>query len=65
MVRRYHIYKDIWTAVVGEEFQCQREGRNQFNLFTVAVMRDISHVPRKFLSVCSTFCVGVVPLQAV
>ena len=25
MVRGYHIYKDIWAAVVGEEFPCKRE----------------------------------------
>ena len=22
MVRGYHVYKDLWTAVVGEELQC-------------------------------------------
>ena len=50
--------KDIWTAVDGEEFQCRREGRNQFNPFAVAVMRGgtiIGHVPRKISSVCSLF----------
>ena len=25
MVRGYHIYKDIWAAVVGKEFPCKRE----------------------------------------
>ena len=58
MVRGYHVYKDIWTAVDGEEFQCRREGRNQFDPFAVAVMRGgtvIGHVPRKMLSICSLF----------
>ena len=26
-VRGYHVYKDIWTAVVGEEFQFDVSGR--------------------------------------
>ena len=25
VVRGYHVYKGIWTAVVGEEFPCRRE----------------------------------------
>ncbi len=29
MVRGYHAYKDIWTAVVGEELPCQRERARQ------------------------------------
>ena len=24
-VRGYHIYKDIWDVVIGEELQCERE----------------------------------------
>ncbi len=27
VVRGYHAYKDIWTAVVGEELPCQRESQ--------------------------------------
>ena len=59
MVRGYHVYKDIWTAVVGEEFPCKRETGNTFDPFAVAVMRGdtnaISHVPRKISSICSLF----------
>ena len=59
MVRGYHIYKDIWTAVVGEEFPCKRETGNTFDLFAVAVMRGdtivIGHVPRKISFICSLF----------
>ena len=56
MVRGYHAYKDIWTAIVRKEFQCRREGRNQFDAFAVTVMRGgtvIGYVPRKISSVCS------------
>ena len=24
-VHGYHIYKDIWDAIIGEELQCERE----------------------------------------
>ena len=58
MVRGYHVYKHIWTAVVGEEFPCRREVGNTFDPFAVAVMRDdtvIGHVPRRISSICAMF----------
>ena len=27
--RGYHVYKDIWDAVVGEEFPCKHEDGNR------------------------------------
>ena len=39
MVRGYHVYKDIWTAVVGKEFPYKGETGNMFDPFAVAVMR--------------------------
>ncbi len=47
MVRGYHTYKDIWTAVVGEELPCQREMANPRDPFAVAVLKDeaiVGHV---------------------
>ncbi len=48
MVRDYHAYKDIWTAVVGEELPCQRERANpRTRSLTVAVLKDeaiVGHV---------------------
>ena len=38
MVRRYHVYQDIRTAVVDEEFPCKRKAGNMFDPFAVAVM---------------------------
>ena len=58
MVYGYHVYKDIWTAVVGEEFSCRQEDGNQFDPFAVAVTRGgtvIGHVLRKTLSIFSLF----------
>ncbi len=46
MVRGYHAYKDIWTAVVGEELPCQRE-LERADPFAVAVLKDepiVGHV---------------------
>ncbi len=53
MVRGCHAYKDIWTAVVGEELPCQRERANPRDPFAVAVLKDeaiVGHVPRKISS---------------
>ncbi len=47
MVRGYHAYKDIWTAVVGEDLLCQRERANPRDQFAVAVLKDeaiVGHV---------------------
>ncbi len=47
MVRGYHAYKDIWTAVVGEELPCQRQRANPRDPFAVAVLKDeaiVGHV---------------------
>jgi len=55
MVRGYHICKDMWSAVIDEEFLCKREDGNRFDPFAVAVCNDdivIGHVPRKISSVC-------------
>ena len=35
MVRGYHAYKDIWTAVNGEELHCQREDGNRVDTFAL------------------------------
>ena len=50
MVSGYHAYKDIWTAVHGEELPCQREDGNRVDAFAVAVVKDetvVGHVPKK------------------
>ena len=42
MVRGYHAYKDIWTAVNGEELPCQREDGNRVDAFAVATGSTLS-----------------------
>ena len=49
-MRGYHVYKDVWTTVVGEELPCQREDGNRADPFAVAVVRGeaiVGHVPKK------------------
>ena len=58
MVRGYHIYKNVWSAVIDEEFPCKREDGNCFDPFAVSVCNGdivIGHVPRKISSVCSLY----------
>ena len=58
MVRGYHVYKDVWAAVVGEEFPCKREDGNRFDPLAVAVVRAdaiIGHLPRKISCVCALY----------
>ena len=35
MIRRYHVYKDIWSSFVGEVLYCRRDVRNYHDPFTV------------------------------
>ena len=58
VVRGYHVYKDIWDAVVGQEFPCKPEDGNRVDPFAVAVVRGdtvIGHVQRKISSICSLY----------
>ena len=58
MVRGYHVYKDVWSAALGELLSCQREPTNTRDPFAVAVVRSlvtVGHIPRKISSICSMF----------
>ena len=39
-VRGYHVYKEIWTAVIGETLLCTREPDNANDRYAVAVLKD-------------------------
>ena len=61
-VHGYHIYKSIWTAVVGEQLNCVREPLNVQDRFAVAVIKDgtvVGHLPQKVSRICSLFIRGV------
>ena len=59
-VRGYHVYMDIWNAVLGEELLCQRETGNSSDMYTVACMlkkdgTTVGHLPRKISCICTLF----------
>ena len=57
-VRGYHVYKDIWDAVIGEELVCEREPDNRSNRYAVAIRKDgiiIGYLPYKISRACSFF----------
>jgi len=58
VVRGHHIYKDMWTPVIGEELTCRKQFGNIHDLHAVAVIRGsnmVSHVPRTISMPCSVF----------
>ena len=57
-MRGYHVYPDIWVAVVGEELACEKEPTNVSDRYAVAVIKGgviIGHLPRKISKICSLF----------
>ena len=58
VVRGYHVYKSIWTPVIGEELLCEREEGNPSDRYAVSVL-DLStvvgHVPRHISTLCNVF----------
>ena len=52
----HHIYKDIWTSVIGEELTCRKEFGNIHDLHAVAVIHGgsvVGHVPCTISMPCS------------
>ena len=52
---RYHVYREVWEAAVGETFECAMEPGNAF---AVAIEKDgivIGHLPRKVSRVSALF----------
>ena len=50
VIRGHHIYKELWTPVVGESLDVQREPSNAYDCSAVSVLRDgtvVGHVPRE------------------
>ena len=49
IVRGHHVYKAIWTPVIGEELEVRTEDDNEHDQHAVAVVKDgvvIGHMPR-------------------
>ena len=46
----HHVYKDVWSPVIGDELPAEVEEHNTFDEFAVAVMKSsnvVGHVPRE------------------
>ena len=57
-VRGYHIYKEKWTAVIGEVLCCARETGNVLDRYAVGVLKGgdiVGHLPKKLSKICSLF----------
>ena len=55
---RGHVYKSLWTPVMGEELNVQIEDSNIFDEFAVAVFKDgivVGHIPRELARTCWYF----------
>ena len=56
-IRGYHVYNDIWTAIV-EELEYSREVGNAKDRYAVSILRGsdiVGHLPQKISKVCSLF----------
>ena len=61
VIRGYHVYKELWTAPLGEILFCQWETDNRHDRFAVAIIKDskvVGHVHREISSICFFFCLG-------
>ena len=63
-VKGYHIYQELWEAVIGEELQCQRERDNPTDIYAVAVRKGqtvVGHLPRRLSRQCALFILALQP----
>ena len=57
-VRGYHVYKSIWTPVIGKELQCMRDVGNVIDRYAVGVYKNnilVGHVPQKISTLSLLF----------
>ena len=57
-IRGFHVYKDVWTPVVGEMLLLKREPTNAVDYCAVGVYKEselVGHVPFNISSVISQF----------
>ena len=57
-IRGYHVYKEVWEAVVEESLVCEREPENASDRYARCGCEKgniIGNLPRKVSCVCSLF----------
>ena len=59
VVRGCHVYKEIWSSVLGEELQCICEIGNVHDLYAVKVVKTgigtVGHLPKEISMPCHLF----------
>ena len=59
VVRGHHVYKNIWSSMLGEELKCIRETGNVHDLYAVGVVKTgtgtVGHLPKKISTPCHLF----------
>ena len=53
-----HIYKEVWTPLIGERLGCAHERSNREDPFTVTMKRGtemVGHIPRTISCACTLF----------
>ena len=58
VIRGHHGYKEVWTPIIGEVLQCEKEEENSHDLYTVAVKKldsIVGHVPHTISTLCHLF----------
>ena len=60
----YHIYKDVWDAVIGEEFRCEREpNANRITAQQVYFEGENFHEFHKSVAIRESFILEIFLLQ--
>ena len=66
VIRGHHIYKELWTPVIGESLDVQREPSNPYDCSAVSVLRDgtvVGHVPREVRRPFQSFTGGSITCE--
>ena len=56
--RRYHVYKTIWNAILGEILKFRRDRDNEKDWYAAGVFQNevlVGHLPKKYSRVCAIF----------
>ena len=57
-VQGHHVYKSVWTPVIGKLLVCKQERHNIHDPFAAAVYKGsiiVGHVSRNISAMCHTF----------
>ena len=57
-IRGFHVYREIWTPVIGEVLTCKRQPSNMVDRYAVRVVKGtetVGHLPKKILKIFSLF----------